>query len=107
MKERYFYLAFLFVLYKKRENSADHESHAGSDCAEIIGEPKYSDGRGRSKWIAEKRKLEQKVGDHFSRPAFSMNGNQTKSPTSGDGCGMHEGGPLMIYVRGGADTMGE
>lgn len=95
-----FCLALFFVLYKKRENSAGHESHAGNDRAEIIG-------KRRSKWTTKKRKLEQKVGSRFSQPAFSMNGNQTKSPTSGDGDGMREGGPFMIYVRGGADTMGE
>jgi len=54
----------------------------------------------RSKWTTEKRKLEQKVSGRFSRPVFSMDGNQTKSPTSDDGGGMREGGPSMIYVRG-------
>jgi len=38
---------------------------------------------------------------------FEADGNQTKSPTSGDSGGMREGGLSMIYVRGGADTMGE
>lgn len=76
----------------------DRESHAGSSRVEITGRPK---------WTAEKRKLEQKVGGRFMRPAFSTDENQTKSPADGDGGGMREGGPSMIYVRGGADTMGE
>lgn len=99
MKEMpFFCFALFFMLYKKRENSGRpriiqylHRKWPCRNYRQMLGS--------RSKWTTEKRKLEQKVG-RFSRPVFSMDGNQTKSPTSDDGGGMREGGPSMIYVRG-------
>jgi len=37
------------MLYKKRGNSADHESHAGSDYAEIIDERRTTGRSGQPK----------------------------------------------------------
>lgn len=46
--------------------------------------------------------------NRFSRPTFSYRDeNQTKFPSSSGGSRIREGGLSMIYVRGGADTMGE
>lgn len=84
----------------------DHKS-PGSGRVEITGEcqsiglPAEVDGR-TAEIGAESRCT------RFSRPArFHTNENQTKFPGSSDGSRIHEGGLSMIYVRGGADTMGE